>query len=277
MSGGNLPAPVTLTHILVAPGERVEILVDFSSLPAGTRVQLVNDAPTPFPAGDAPDPATTGQIMQFTVLKGCPKPLGWLPSVLNKIPTLTPNRPKRSLTLNEVLGPAGPLAVLLDGQRFAAPVSELPEVGSTEEWEIVNLTADTHPIHLHLVQFRVEDRQAFDVDAYAQDWTALNGEPPLDHPTIPLDPTPYLRGAIIPPDANEDGWKDTVRMNPGEVTRIVVRFAPNTAKHVKPGENLFPFDPTGAPGYVWHCHILEHEDNEMMRPYELRPADPAKR
>lgn len=269
--GGYLPAPVTLTHILVAPGERVDLLVDFSPLPNGTRIQLVNDAPAPFPTGDAPDPGTTGRILQLTVVAGCRQPLAQLPHVLNKLPTLRPNRPERVLTLNEVEGPGGPLAVLLDGQPFSAPVSELPEVGSTEEWEIVNMTADTHPIHLHLVQFQAKNRQAFDVDRYRQDWTALNGAPPLDHPTVRLDPAPYLLGPAIPPDANEDGWKDTLRMNPGEVTRILVRFAPTSAKHVRPGENLFPFDPTGAPGYVWHCHILEHEDNEMMRPYELQP------
>jgi len=204
-------------------------------------------------------------------------------AVQNGAVNLPPGVPVRQLTLNEAFDSFGRL-IQLEGTNLLNPAipasygrsymdtaTETPLAGSTEVWQIANLTADTHPIHLHLVQFRPENRQAFDVDPYTQDWTTLNGAPPLDHPTIPLDPTAYLLGPTIPPDANEDGWKDTVRMNPGEVTRILVRFAPNTAKHVKPGQNLFPFDPTGAPGYVWHCHILEHEDNEMMRPMTVIP------
>jgi hypothetical protein len=83
------------------------------------------------------------------------------------------------------------------------------------------------------------------------------------------DVTPFLTGQIVPPDPNEAGWKDTVKMYPNQVTRIVVRWAPLTVpvKRVRAGENLYPFDPTCGPGYVWHCHILDHEDNEMMRPY----------
>ena len=80
---------------------------------------------------------------------------------------------------------------------------------------------------------------------------------------------PYLQGRTILPDANEAGWKDTFKMYPGQVTRIVVRWAPlpTTVDGVTPGQNLYPFDPTIGPGYAWHCHILDHEDNEMMRPY----------
>lgn len=270
--GGYLSAPVVITHLLLAPGERADLLVDFSGLPLGTYVILQNDAPTPFPTGDPVDPNTTGQIMRFAVVGAGPAhPPQPLPSVLNSIPKLTADSPSRTLTLNEVQGQNGPLAVLLNGQTFAAPVSELPRVGATEEWIVANLTADTHPIHLHLVQFQVVSRQTFDAAQYTVDWTALNGEPPLNHPTIPLDVGPYLQNSPIGPDANESGWKDTVRMNPGEVTRILVRFAPTNAPPTMPGTNLYPFDPTDAPGYVWHCHILEHEDNEMMRPYLITP------
>jgi FtsP/CotA-like multicopper oxidase with cupredoxin domain len=269
--GGYLPAPAVLTSLLLAPGERADLLIDFSSLPAGSQVILQNDAATPFPSGDPVDPATTGQLMRFTVVGHHPQPPRPLPSKLNSIPVLTPDSPSRTLTLNEVTGAGGPLAVLLNGQHFEAPVSELPRVGATEEWIIANLTADTHPIHLHLVQFQLASRQSLDVVRYTADWTALNGEPPLNHATIPLDVGPYLLGSPVGPDASESGWKDTVRMNPGEVTRILVRIAPTTAPPTTPGTNLFPFDPTDAPGYVWHCHIIEHEDNDMMRPYFVTP------
>lgn len=269
--GGYLPSPVELNELVIAPGERADILIDFSSLDPGARIILENDANTPFPDGDPVGPETTGQIMQFTVLDTPSITPERLPSVLNRIPQLRPDSPKRVLTLVEVMGSGGPVEILLDGQKWGAPVSELPRAGSTEVWEIVNLTEDTHPIHLHLIQFLVQDRQKINSEAYLEKWVKLNGEPPLSNPTIPLDTDPFLEGKPVEPEANEMGWKDTVRMNPGEVTRIIVRFAPQDAnpRLTRPGINLYPFDPSFGPGYVWHCHILDHEDNEMMRPYKV--------
>ncbi len=269
--GGYLPAPVVLDEILIAPAERADVLVDFSNLTPGTKVLMRNTAPAPFPGGDAPDPHTVGQIMQFTVVPGHRVEPDPLPATLSHIPKLFPNSPGRTLTLNEVMGPDGPVMVLLNGQKFSSPVTEMPRVGSTEDWELVNLTADTHPIHVHLVQFQVVSRQRLDIHRYATDWTRLNGEPPLAEATVPLCIGPYLLEGPEPPAPNETGWKDTVRANPGEVTRIRVRFAPQhlDASETFPGINLFPFDPSFGPGYVWHCHILDHEDNEMMRPYRV--------
>jgi FtsP/CotA-like multicopper oxidase with cupredoxin domain len=131
-------------------------------------------------------------------------------------------------------------------------VSETPALGDTEIGEFANLTADTHPMHLHLVQFQVLGRQAFRAEEYAERQRAQRG---------PL--APFLVGPVKPPDPNERGWKDTVRANPGEVTRNLVRFSAVDGSD-------YPFDATAHPGYVWHCHILEHEDNEMMRPYAVR-------
>ncbi|MBE9914586.1 multicopper oxidase domain-containing protein [Paenibacillus donghaensis] len=269
--GGYLPKAVELSSLLIAPGERADILVDFSSLAPGTKILLLNDANTPFPGGDAPDINTVGQVMQFTVLDTLPVPPPALPATLNIIPALTPNAPTRTLTLNRVQATNDSKQQLLNGQIFMAPTSEFPVVGSTEDWQIANLTPDTHPIHLHLVEFLLISRQSFDAARYLADWTALNGTLPLDHPTIALPVGPYLQGDPVGPDPNESGWKDTVRMNPGEVTTIRVRFAPQDVpvNGVVPGENLFPFDPAFGPGYVWHCHLIEHEDNSMMRPYQV--------
>lgn len=269
--GGYLEKPVELKSLLLAPAERADILVDFSCFEEGTKLLLENDAPAPFPTGDSPDPLTVGQIMQFTVVASCAKKPNKLPATLNKIPKLTLNSAKRTLTLFEVEGDNGPLEVLLDGQKWSAPISELPIVGSTEEWQIVNLTMDTHPIHLHLVQFQISSRQAFRVMDYTNNWLALNEEPPLNHPTVVLPVTNYLEGNPVPPEPNERGWKDTIRANPGEVTTLMIRFAPQDADPALavPGTNLYPFNPASGPGYVWHCHILEHEDNEMMRPYKV--------
>ncbi|CAH2213111.1 multicopper oxidase family protein [Tepidibacter aestuarii] len=269
--GGFLPFPVTLNELLIAPGERADILIDFSILDPETTIIMTNDANAPFPNGRAPDPDTVGQIMQFTILDTPVVPPTKLPAKLNKIPVLTPDEQKKILTLNVVRGPNGALELLLDGQTWGAPISELPIVGSTVEWEIVNLTNGAHPIHIHLIQFQVANRQNFDNVAYREEWIKLNGEPPLNHPTVPLPVDPFLEGSPIDPPLNERGWKDTVIMLPGEVTRLKLRFAPQDAdpKKVNPGVNLFPFDPTFGPGYVWHCHILDHEDNEMMRPLKV--------
>ncbi|WP_105614570.1 multicopper oxidase family protein [Vallitalea okinawensis] len=268
--GGFLPRAVKLKELLIGPGERADVLVDFSNMCAGTSIILRNNANTPFPGGSPPDPETVGQIMQFTVLKSKPKPPKKLLRRLNKIPKFKPNAPSRLITLNVINTPNGPQELLLDGQKFVSPVSETPLVGSTEIWEVPNLANNVHPIHIHLIQFQILNRQKMDIDAYREEWTRLNGKLPLDHPTIPLPVEPFLIGNPIPPASNERGWKDTVLMLPGEVTRIIARWAPQDAKRVKPGENLFPFDPSRGSGYVWHCHILEHEDNEMMRPLEVR-------
>jgi spore coat protein A len=117
------------------------------------------------------------------------------------------------------------------------PVTENPKLNSVEIWNLVNVTDDAHPIHLHLVRFQILDRRRFDAFAYQYE-NVLR-----------------YRGGPIPPDPGEAGWKDTVRADPGMITRIIVRFEGYVGR------------------YVWHCHILEHEDNEMMRPYEvIRPG-----
>jgi FtsP/CotA-like multicopper oxidase with cupredoxin domain len=277
--GGYLQQAVKLNSITIAPGERADILVDFSAVPIGTRIILTNTAKAPFPGGAKADPQTVGQIMQFTVNAtsanpGAAKPV--LPTGLNPtlplgvFPTLPtpPNTQKIIRTLFEVQGPAGPLMVTVNGQVFDGDISETPKNGTTEDWVIVNLTADTHPIHTHLASFQLVSRQPFQAAKYTKDWLAINAPnvPPFTVNYIPtsLDPTPYLQGKAKPALPNEMGWKDTVQMNPGEVTIIRIRF-------LQQDGTAYPFDPTQGPGYVWHCHIVDHEDNEMMRPYQVLP------
>lgn len=193
-------------------------------------------------------------------------------------------------------------------------VTEIPQVGSTEIWEIVNLTPDAHPIHIHLIQFQVLNRQVFNIgnivppftcnpsyrlNAYEAAWpptdlpvppgTIYSYGPPFRYLSTPKlggnpDVDPYLVGNPFPADPNELYWKDTIKMFPGTVTRLVVRWAPQSIpiSGVSAGQNKFPFDPTatigvkndgfgypGGSGYVWHCHIVDHEDNMMMRPIKL--------
>ena len=140
----------------------------------------------------------------------------------------------RTLTLNTYIDPkTHMMMMLLNGTYWHQPITEKPVLGSTEIWEFVNPTDDMHPIHLHLVRFQVLNRQAFDVDEYMASGKVR------------------FSGLELPPNDNEHGWKDTVQCDSGLITRIIV-----------------PFE--GYPGrYVWHCHVLEHAANEMMRPYEV--------
>jgi spore coat protein A, manganese oxidase len=268
--GGYLAAPVKLNDpksassppLLIAPGERAEVIIDFSAYAPGTEFILKNTAKAPYPGGAPVDPATTGQVMMFHVVARTSPDNSVIPASLTTIPQLGPATRTRVMTLNEMAGQGGPLGALLNGMPFDAPATEFPVLGTTEMWEIVNTTADTHPIHIHLVQFQILNRQKFNTTKYATAFTAAN--PVLGAQTYaPVSPTPYLKDGVILPDPNERGWKDTFRMNPGEVTRILVRWAPQD------GSPAFAFDATAEPGYVWHCHILEHEENDMMRPYHL--------
>jgi FtsP/CotA-like multicopper oxidase with cupredoxin domain len=151
--------------------------------------------------------------------------------------------------------------MLLDGQEWSAPVTETPILGSTEDWVIVNPLMEAHPIHLHLVQFQIVSRQTFHIASYLDKWTSLNDQTPFNHTTINVQSLePYLTGTKKAASPSEQGWKDTVIVNTGEVVTIRVRWTQQNG-------NPYSFDATGGPGYVWHCHMLEHEDNEMMRPY----------
>jgi len=281
---GLLDKPVNVSELTLAPGERADVIVDFSSVVGSEFIlkNTSNDEP-PSPTALLADPDTTGQIMKFYVGKSVSVADQTFNPAKLPTPSLRPNNPivrlpkvesdrvrTRTMTLNEVQGAGDPLKVLVDGKEFNAPITETPKEGATEIWEIVNLTSDIHPMHLHLVAFQLLSRQKFDAVKYQSAYDKKNPFIPALFTTNPKV-SPYLMGKSLPPDANENGWKDTVRMNPGEVTRIAVRFAPTDT----PADNFnaqFPFDPSAGPGYVWHCHIIDHEDNEMMRPYRvIRP------
>jgi spore coat protein A, manganese oxidase len=279
---GYLQSAVKMNSLLIAPGERVGILVDFSKLAPGTKVIMNNDANAPYPDGDAVD-QNTNQIMQFTVGHSGGFKAKTLPHFLtdtlitNTFPTLKATPLNRTLPYFEAMSDSGdPLGVFLNGQRWSGVVTETPRIGTTEDWWLVNPTADTHPIHTHLTQFQVVYRIPFNATAYEEDWMALNGMVPVALDTVPqtLSVQNYTLGPPEPPAANEHAWKDTIQTPPGYVTVIRIRWAPQdipvTGSHAaKAGHNYYTFDPTYGPGYVWHCHIIDHEDNEMMRPYTV--------
>ena len=269
--GGYLAEPVLLNdpndmhspRLIFAPGERADVVIDFSGYATGTEFLLRNVGKAPFPNGEAPNPLTVGQVMLFRV-----KPLGdpdtsVIPPQLATVNRLTNPTVTRVMTLNEMMNADGPIGALLNGMSFHdAPATEYPTLGTTEMWEVVNMTGDSHPIHLHLVQFQLLNRQKINVKRYQKAFDEANPTMPAQTYT-PVPVEPYLKGKPVPAPANERGWKDTFQMHPGEVTRILVRFAPQD------DSPAFDFDATAEPGYVWHCHILEHEENDMMRPYHL--------
>jgi spore coat protein A len=228
---GLLTAPAKITMLAIAPAERADLLIDFSHA-AGQNLHLINGAV---------------EILQFRVAQSSSSPQASqrshpvsggtsIPAALRSVDR-TPESAAvttRTITLNEYLDKIGnSMLMLLNRKHWHEPVTETPKLDSTEIWEFVNLTEDTHPMHLHLVRFQVLDRRVFEVFEYRNN-KGLR----------------YLAPATQP-QPNEQGWKDTVQCPPGMITRIIVRF-------------------DGYPGkYLYHCHILEHEANDMMRPFEV--------
>jgi len=265
--GGLLPAPVGVTtdhgnQLLVAPAERADLIVDFTDVPAGA-YPLRNLGPDePYGGGTAgvdfepSDPATTGSVMQFRVVAAT-SPDRTTPARFMRLPAIRGFRSAsrtRRLALLEHSHDGGPTAAVLGtirqsmepgspewdgsgtghaaGQMWMDDVTTNPSVGATEVWEVYNLTEDAHPVHVHEVAFEVLGRQAIEVS---------------DHMVG------ILPGSMThPPNPWERGRKDTVVALPGQVTRIRTTFH-------KAGQ------------FVWHCHILEHEDNEMMLPFRVGP------
>jgi spore coat protein A len=242
--GGLLPAPVRLHYLIFSPGERFDLVIDFSEH-KGANLALINDAPAPYARGGEVVPS---DVMLFKVTKRLSGPdTSSVPETLVPISPLDPALAvrERTLGLNEMDRPSDGYTMigLLDGKHWDDPITEDPKAGSIEIWSFANTTGDVHPIHLHLVQFQVLNRQPFDTKAYLQ-----TGK--LVFTNIPM-----------PPESNErPAWKDTIKTYSGYVTRVIARFNLPAGTLAKPGEEF---------RYVWHCHVLEHEDNEMMRPYKI--------
>jgi FtsP/CotA-like multicopper oxidase with cupredoxin domain len=268
--GGYKNTVQSVTSFQIGVTERVDFLIDFSNVPVGTQIVMQNTAPAPQPVGPPPDPNTDGTVMRFTVVNSVSVPPKPVPTNLgNQVPVLTADQPRRLLIQNVETDDQGRvLQAELDGQLFHELTTELPTIGGTEDWDFINTTPLDHNKHVHLIQFQLVDRTPFDAARYLADWRAVNGNPPFDHPTLKLDPAPYFTGPATGPNPEENGWKDTIFTPVNNVTRIRVRWAIQSPvpATVPLGTNTFPFNPLFGIGYIWHCHLLEHEDNEMMRP-----------
>ena len=220
---GLLPASVPLDRSLLAPGERSDMIIDFTGR-AGQQIVLQNDS---------------FQVMQFRVGQMKSPDTSALPAALRPVPRLVESAAvkTRPLALIEKMTLKGEsMSMLLNNTPWHMPVTENPVLDSVEIWSFINTTEDSHPIHLHMVRFQILDRRRFEPFFYQN-----SGEI-------------RYTGPVTPPAPEEAGWKDTVRADPKMVTRIIVRFEGYLGR------------------YVWHCHVLEHEDNEMMRPYDVIAA-----
>ena len=219
---GFLDAPVKMKTMILGPGERTDVIVDFRGSKGKELFLRTNVA----------------VFMQFRVASGQVVDSSSMPVTLRPVLRMAQSEAvtTRALTLADYQNRLGRSSVmLLNGKHWDMPVSENPMLNTTEIWSFINLTDDSHPIHLHMVRFQMLDRTPFDLTVYQ-----LTGKIVATGPAFPLL-------------ANELGWKDTVRVDPMTVTRIIVKFEDFTGR------------------YVWHCHMLEHEDNEMMRPYVIVP------
>jgi len=243
MEGGLLAAPTSVSGITLGPGERADVVIDFAPYPAGTEIVLLNSAPAPFPG--QPGVGVIPNVMKFRVT-AVPGHTAAVPATLRPFTPLSEAAATLTRELHLEKGPAdacSPFHWRITSIVNDAPVghmwddvTEFPQLGTTEIWKLVNKSGVTHPIHMHLVKFQVLDRQAFEI---------VNGQ------ILPL-------GSPVPPPPHEAGWKDTVQVGPNEIVRIIMRFVNPLDASAATYTGLFPY----------HCHILEHEDHEMMRQFE---------
>ncbi len=250
--GGMWDIPVPVKHLVLAPAERADVLVDFSKFP-GARLVMKNHKPHSPVSNPAPQLPQVMQIRVGTTVTQ-PGPTSIPSSLLGGRAAIVtgPIAATRYITLNEIDVDEPTWFLNLNGLHFEDAVTETPQVGTVEDWVYINVTGDTHPMHTHLVTFQVIGRTPFDVEAYEEAFEGPNGV------TGGHDPTPFATGPEEPPDPTERGFKDTVKANPGYFTRIRAKFD-------------LPTGVTAPQTYVHHCHIVEHEDNDMMRPFTVVP------
>ncbi|XP_059655414.1 multicopper oxidase LPR1-like [Cornus florida] len=250
--------PLMVNEILLAPSEIADVIVDFSESKSDS-VILANDAPYPYPSGD-PVNESNGKVMKFVVKQNREVDTWRVPAKLIKYPS--PDLSSASLTryiaMYEYASDIDePTHLYMNGKSYEAPATETPKVGATEVWNVINLTEDNHPVHIHLGLFVVLDQtEIVKVDEFRDCMNKFND-------AIKCQISKYARGKKIAVPVHEKGWKNVYKMTPGYVTKILVRFA-----YIHSNAS-YSFDATAEPGYVYHCHILDHEDNVMMRPLKL--------
>jgi spore coat protein A len=244
--GGLFDAPVPIKQMALAPAERADIVLDFTKF-AGQTLVMKNHRPRPPVSNPAPALESVMQIRVGTTVSH-PGPTSIPSSLPGRRADLGDPAITRYITLNEIDPEEVTWYLNLNGVHFAEPATETPKVGTVEDWVYINMTGDTHPMHMHLVTFQVIGRTPFDAEAFEEAYSGPNGVPGG------IDPTPFATGPMEPPAPEERGFKDTVKANPGYFTTIRAKFD-------------LPAEVTAPQTYAYHCHIVEHEDNDMMRPF----------
>jgi len=239
--GGFLRSPVALNKLLLAPGERADLIIDFSGL-EGKIVTLSNNAPAPFPGWEMVDPhySALNELMQFQVTLPVSSKRGDSSMPRTRVlaaPKETKSIATRDFVLSEGMDAEGSsLGEQINGKEYDDPVTEVVKLGTIEKWRFINTTKYVHPMHLHLVQFQILRRQGFNSVAFRNGRLEFVGTPRI-------------------PAVNEAGWKDTAAVYPREVLTIIVRFDGYAGR------------------YVFHTGLLEHEDKDMIRPYDVVSDD----
>lgn len=265
IEGGYLRSAVLLSNYFIAPGMRITILVDFSGFEAGDTITMRNLA------SDA-DVGLTDSLMQFKVSSATGYPRKLLPKFLEPRLENFPSRPgSQDAPERKVLAgtrlPDGSFLLLVNGQLWDSPPGSIYQNNKTVDVEFINTSGGFHPMHIHLNTFQIVSRTPFNDTEYMAAWLALNGKPPFAN-SVPqsLDPAPFFIGPSIASPPEEHGYTDMVRVYPGQVVRIRIHFGPQQLGD----DDDWPFNVYGGPQYVEHCHIVDHEDNEMMIPMFVR-------
>ena len=304
--GGLLAAPVDLPNgLIISPAERADLIVDFSQH-QGQQLRLVNIAIAPFQNAfiELADIGTSKavdsrlphpEVMAFQVENaavvdtftlptqlsdfhrwehpqpGKPVETGGFPAEhehrsialvesketkmlnllemleVNPLDAMELNRHETIIELREdQTDPDRPTYYRVGAKNFRDTINFDAKLGGYEIWKILNLTGDTHPFHVHLVQCQILSRRRYDINGAEIDWVQGTPNKPV---RMLLDA--HNQQITAPIDPNEQGWKDTVRVNPGELLSIAMQFTDYTGR------------------YLYHCHVIEHEDNQMMRPFTI--------
>ena len=235
---------VTTNEFLLGPSEIADVVVDFSKSKNDSAI-LANDAPYPYPTGDPVD-EENGTVMKFIISTHPENDMGRTPNKLIQYPgpNLSSVTQTRYITMYEYESSTGnPTHLYLNGISFDSPITETPKVGATEVWNVINLTEDNHPLHIHLGLFVALDQTALvNETEFKNCMTKMND-------AIKCEISKYAIGKSVEVPAEEKGWKNVFKMRPGYVTKILVKFS-----YINSNES-YPFHATAKPGYVYHCHV----------------------
>ncbi|KAI4381480.1 hypothetical protein MLD38_007549 [Melastoma candidum] len=254
-----LRSPVYVNETLLAPSEIADIVVDFSGSKSDEAI-LANGAAYPYPSGDPVNEANS-KVMKFIIREERVVDSSRVPGKLIEYPLADVSQATRTryITMYEYTSPTDePTHLYINGRAYEERVTETPREGTTEVWEVINLTEDNHPLHIHLGLLAVvKQTEIVGLEEFKACMERRNN-------ARVCHVERHASGRRSEAEEHERGWKNVYKVMPGHVTTMLVRFS-----YIHSANSSYSFDPTAEPGYVYHCHILDHEDNVMMRPLKI--------